>query len=236
MTGTIVAPHTVASISTVVWEGVMHRRNRPVLGVILGLASAGSAVTATAQDSARIADLQLIRNEHHIERFMLQRNLLPALEQCVLGEQVEAHSALGATVVCMAKASMILQYRFGLDEAVFRSSEFAHYLEEQGEGEVAFLSRVLPQPVEQFTVELARGLPSTTTLQLRNKIIQRVSVVRRELEFAFSVARDPSVLAGRRLSPVERQEIIRLSDDRLAFVGTVLSRSSSHRCDASQVP
>lgn len=35
---------------------------------------------------------------------------------------------------------------------------------------------------------------------------------------------------------MESQEIIRLADDRVAFVGTVLSGVSSHRCDASQVP
>lgn len=213
----------------------MHLRTRSILGAVLALASAWGAGDVVAQDSARIADLQLIRNEHHIEQFMLQRNLLPVLEQCVLGEQPEAQSALAATAVCIAKASIVLQYRFGLDESVFRSSEFAHYLEEQSEREVAILSRLLPQPIDRFATELAQEIRGGSTAQLRQSIAQRVAVVRRELGFAFAVAREPSVLAQRRLSAAERQEIVRLADDRLAFVGTVLSGASSHRCDASQV-
>lgn len=214
----------------------MRHRNRPIWAVILALASAAWAGIALAQDSTRMTDLQVFRNEHHIERFMLQRNLLPALEQCVRGEQAEAQSALAATAVCIAKASLVLQYRFGLDEAVFRSSEFSHYLEEQGADEVAFLSRLLPQPIEVFEAELANGMRGSEALKLREQITQRVAVVRRELGFAFAVARDPAALKGRNWSAGERQEIVRLADDRLAFVGTVLSRSTSQRCDAAQVP
>jgi hypothetical protein len=217
-------------------EDVMRHSKRSVWGAILALSSAWWAGDVVAQDSARVADLQLIRNEHHIERFMLQRNLLPALERCVIGEQAEAQSGLAATAVCIAKASMVLQYRFGLDEAVFRSSEFSHYLEEHTEGEVEFLSRILPQPADRFATELAQEVRGGTTAEFRQRVAQRVAVVRRELEFAFAVAREPSVLAQRRLSAVERQEIVRLADDRLAFVGTVLSGATSHRCDASQVP
>jgi len=169
------------------------------------MGSAGWSATAAAQDSARRVDLQLIRNEHHIERFMLQRNLLPALEQCVLGEQREMQSAFAATEVCIAKASVILQYRFGLNETVFRSSEFTHYLEEQGETEVALLSQMLPQPLKQFTTELSMAAPGSTTTQLRDRITERVAIVR-------------------------------MADDRLAFVGTVLSRSSSRSCDTSTLP
>jgi hypothetical protein len=88
-------------------EDVMRHSKRSVWGAILALSSAWWAGDVVAQDSARVADLQLIRNEHHIERFMLQRNLLPALERCVIGEQAEAQSGLAATAVCIAKASMV---------------------------------------------------------------------------------------------------------------------------------
>ena len=98
------------------------------------------------------------------------------------------------------------------------------------------LSRMLPQPVDRFAMELAQEVRGGTTAEFRQRVAQRVAVVRRELAFAFAVAREPSILAQRRLSAMERQEIIRLADDRLAFFGTVLSGVSSHRCDASQVP
>jgi hypothetical protein len=154
----------------------------------------------------------------------------------VVGEQANARSTSAATAVCIAKAGVALQYRSALDEPVSRSGEVTHDLQEQTEGEVEFPSRILPQPVNRFATETAQVICGGTTAEFQQRAAQRVAVVRREPGFAFAVATGPVVLAYRRLSARECRETVRLADDRLALFDSVLTGTSSPRCEASRAP